>query len=520
MFEEECHTRIIAKHLKQDYPLLILLSIATAGLFHNLSVGSLPPFDDTTYALVSKTILKTGDWLTMRWLDIPYFVFGKPPLNFWITALFYKMLGISEFSSRISAAIHGLMGVALVYFVGRKFYSRKVGIAAGAFLLSFPDYFRLSQSAMLDVPVTFYMVFSLLAYLLACRSGMSIWYVVSGISIGLGIMTKNVVGLVPLVAIALLHLIERKPSNLVTSQFCSLLAALLLTAVPWHLWEYASYGISFLEKYLLGTITYNALEVLNQAQRSSPFFYVRTLYANDPVHWIAFLVSLPGLAILAIRKHRESLLILVYTALVLLLFTASKTRMPWYIAPAFPTMAISAAVGISKIQEVRRLRPAITVLLIGFFIYSMAALYRTDHWYLRGDADLKQIILEFKSKTSVSDVLFCYGFGEPVNTGAFYGDRKVVVLTNSNDELRIQTQISDYLKAGLVQFVNSEDAMVHRVCSSRNHDIIFRRQAFHVLETKLEAQAVTTFAENASYVIVHLPCVEPRELTRQGASAN
>src|SRR5712691_1319757 len=140
---------------KERYAFIVIVGLSTISLLHNLSTGSLPPFDDTTYALVSKTILKTGDWVTMRWLDIPYFFSGKPPLNFWITALFYRFLGISEFSSRLSTAIHGIAGVVVTYCLGSLF-SRRVGILASGILLSLPDYFKLSQSAMLEVPLTVY----------------------------------------------------------------------------------------------------------------------------------------------------------------------------------------------------------------------------------------------------------------------------------------------------------------------------------------------------------------------------
>src|SRR5947208_15437752 len=75
------------RHRIRLYDILLLSTLAAALLLHNLSKGGLPPFDDTTYSLVSKTILKTGDWVTMRWLDIPYFVFGKPPLDFWLTEM-------------------------------------------------------------------------------------------------------------------------------------------------------------------------------------------------------------------------------------------------------------------------------------------------------------------------------------------------------------------------------------------------------------------------------------------------
>src|SRR5436190_19268441 len=118
---------VIQASQKYYFLLLILLGVALALLLHNLSTGSLPTFDDTTYALISKTILRTGDWVTMRWLDVPYFYAGKPPLGFWFTAVFYKLLGISELTSRLSAAVHGIAGLVAVYFIG-SLYSHRVGL--------------------------------------------------------------------------------------------------------------------------------------------------------------------------------------------------------------------------------------------------------------------------------------------------------------------------------------------------------------------------------------------------------
>jgi hypothetical protein len=497
---------IFRTRLQKHYHLMLLLVFATASLLHNLSSGSLPPFDDTTYALVSKTILKTGDWITMRWLDIPYFFSGKPPLNFWLTALFYKMLGISEFSSRLSTAIHGIAGTVGVYFLGR-LYSHRVGLTAALFLLSFPDYFRLSHSAMLDVPLTVYMSLSLLFYLLACRSLGIRYYCLSGISFGLAVMTKSVAGLTPLLVIGLFHLIERNPKALLTRRFAVLVASGVLVAIPWHLWQFARYGREFLTKYLFGTVSHIAVDALVAAHRSSPAFYIRTLYANDPIHWFVFIASLPLLITLALRRSRESLLLLVYIVCLFVLFSSFDTRMPWYITPAFPAMAVSSALLLSRLQEMRRLGVMICLILAGTFIYSMTILWKSDHWYLHGDPDLKQIVLDFKSKSSPTDVLFCYGFGEPVNSGPFYGDRKVVFLTSSEDELRIQTRIGDYLQAGLVQFVGDEDGLIRWIRSTRDRYVIVRSEMYQALKNKLKATEAKPIAENRSYVIIRLSCI-------------
>ena len=118
---------------------------------------------------------------------------------------------------------------------------------------------------------------------------------------------------------------------------------------------------------------------------------------------------------------------------------------------------------------------------------------------------MKQIVLDFKAQSSPSDVLFCYNFGEPVNTGPFYGDRKVVYVSSSKDELKIQERIGDYLEAGLFQFVQDEDDLIHKICSTPHRHLILRSGVYQALKAKLKLQG-EPIAENRSYVVLRLAC--------------
>jgi 4-amino-4-deoxy-L-arabinose transferase-like glycosyltransferase len=482
-----------------------MLALAAVWILHNLSSGSLPPFDDTTYALIAKTILKTGDWITMRWLDLPYFFSGKPPLNFWLTAFFYKIFGISEFSSRLSTALHGIAGIAVAYFIGA-LYSPRIGLVSAAFLMSFPDYFRLSQSAMLDIPLTVYMTLSLLFYLRACRDLSMKYYYLSGIACGLAIMTKSVVGIAPLLVIGLFHIAEGKPRALLSKRLAVVVASCILVALPWHIWEYLRYGRAFVTKYLFGTISHTLTDVLVTAHRSSPTFYLRILYTNEPVHLLLCVASLAPLFTLALQKNRESLLLLIYIAFLLVLFSSFDTRMAWYITPAFPAMAVSSALLVSRLSQAGDFGRSLSLVLAAAFVMQMASLWREDHWYLHGDPDLRQIAQDFKVKSSPDDVLVSYGFGDAVNAGPFYGDRKVVFLTSSRDELMVQKRIEDYLQAGLVEYVADERSLIQKLCSTRYRHVIFRNETYERFKEELRSTGANPIAQNQSYVIARFSC--------------
>jgi len=401
--------------------------------------------------------------------------------------------------------LHGIAGIAAVYFLGA-LYSPRVGLISAAFLISFPDYFRLSQSAMLEIPLTVYMTLSLMFYLRARRDLSTRYYCLSGIACGLAIMTKSVVGITPLLVIALFHFLKGNPRALLTKNFAGVVVSALAVALPWHIWEFVRHGKAFVTKYLLGTISHTLTDVLVTAHRSSPAFYLRILYTNEPAHLVLFLASLPLLFTLAVKKNRESLLLLIYIAFLLVLFTSFDTRMPWYITPAFPAMAVSSALLLSRISEEGDFGQAVSLVLAGAFVIQMASLWRDDHWYLHGNPDLKQIAQDFKMKSSPDDVLFSYGFGDPVNAGPFYGDRKVIFLTSSEDELRVQRRIEDYLEAGLVEYVPDERGLIDKLCSTRYHHVILRSETYEMFRDKLKLRGAKPITQNQSYVIVRFSC--------------
>ena|SRR6059036_454319 len=147
------------------------------------------------------------------------------------------------------------------------------------------------------------------------------------------------------------------------------------------------------------------------------------------------------------------------------------------------------------------------LILIGTFASIIATLWKSDHWYLHGNPDLRQIMLDFKAKSSENAVLFSYGIGEAVNRGRFYADRKVVVLTNSREDIKIQNQLGgEYLQAGLVHFVAEEDDLIRWVCSTPDRNVILRRETYNSLSPESKPPHAHLIVENSSFLIIRLSC--------------
>ncbi len=88
--------------------------------------------DAALYATISKNIYETNDFINLYslgydWLD-------KPHLPFWITALFFKMFGVSNITYKIPAVLIFFVGVYFTYKFSEKRYNKKTGILAAIIL--------------------------------------------------------------------------------------------------------------------------------------------------------------------------------------------------------------------------------------------------------------------------------------------------------------------------------------------------------------------------------------------------
>jgi 4-amino-4-deoxy-L-arabinose transferase-like glycosyltransferase len=89
----------------------------------------------------------------------------KPPLYFWVEAVFFKMFGLTEYWARFPSALSGYATLILVYLIGVRLYGRKVGFLSMVILASSFFFLKFSRRAMLDVPVAFITILGIYALL-------------------------------------------------------------------------------------------------------------------------------------------------------------------------------------------------------------------------------------------------------------------------------------------------------------------------------------------------------------------
>lgn len=177
---------------KYHIPLLILLGMALYLPF----IGSVHLFDwdEINFAECAREMIVTGDYLRVQ-IDFEDF-HQKPPLFIWFQVLSMKLFGINEFAARFPNAIAGILNLLLLYLIGKEIRNRNFGLFwALAHGLSFLP-FLYFKSGIIDPWFNLFIFSGIICYLFGLDKNRLIYFMLSGLSIGLAVLSKGPVALI------------------------------------------------------------------------------------------------------------------------------------------------------------------------------------------------------------------------------------------------------------------------------------------------------------------------------------
>lgn len=324
-------------------PISFLSIYSFSLIFWDISKNKLIDWDEAIYAEVSKNIIKTGDYITLHW-DIGSNWFEKPPLYFWLSSTFMRVFGINEFSARLPSAIAAFLSVIVVYFFAKYlFKSRLVGFLSGLMLVTTAHVWYYGRLGMLDVTVGFFILASLFFAYKFLETYKYKFAVYSGLLTGFAIMTKAIVGLLP-VGIIFIYLIYLIISNQIVLKKVLLgtlyyLVSLVVIAVPWHLISYIEHGQRFIDVYIKEHILGRGLT--NVQGKTRPFFWYIDVLRVSMRGW--FLILIPSFVyavIKAFKRDNKYVYLLIYSLVTFLFFSISTSKLIWYLIPIYPPLVI------------------------------------------------------------------------------------------------------------------------------------------------------------------------------------
>jgi 4-amino-4-deoxy-L-arabinose transferase-like glycosyltransferase len=320
------------------------LYLALAGLIVLVwlaTLGARPLFnpDEGRYAEIPREMLSGGDWVIPHLDGLAYI--EKPPLQYWATALAYRVLGANVFSARLYTALCALGTIALVWVLARDLWDEAVAWRAAAVLASLSLFTVMGQLLTLDMSLTFFMTLSVAGFLLAQRGRSRRWMLLAWFACALGVLTKGLVAAAIPAAVLIVHtLITRDTGAWRRLELQTGVPLFLAVTVPWH-WLAAGRLPDFLQFFFIHE--HFARYLTPSAGREEAAWFFGAVFLAGTLPW-----TLPALRILltgwrarsAPGAFNHALFLWLWIVFVLGFFTLSDSKLIPYILPALPAVAL------------------------------------------------------------------------------------------------------------------------------------------------------------------------------------
>ena len=151
--------------------------------------------DEFRYAEIPREMLESGDFVTPRLLGARYF--EKPVLGYWLVAGSLKVFGMNRFAARLPMALAaGLTALLLALWIKRTSRDAEWALWSALFYLATGLGWLMGTTAVLDSILCLFTTATLLCIHQAVTTEKwnyerLIWLVLSGVTAGLGFMTKG-----------------------------------------------------------------------------------------------------------------------------------------------------------------------------------------------------------------------------------------------------------------------------------------------------------------------------------------
>jgi 4-amino-4-deoxy-L-arabinose transferase-like glycosyltransferase len=374
------------------WAILIVATLYVCYFSHLGAIGFVGP-DEPRYAWIARDMAETGDWVTPRLYDKPWF--EKPPLYYWGAALCFKLFGVSEAAARLPSAVSALLATLALAWLALCLYGAETARWLLLLLPTSVGMIGFSRAAATDMPfsgmLTIAMVCAAVVLGLTRDANTPViprtpWValIFFGFFLGLAVLAKGPAAiLLSGGAVFFWAIFTKRWRDAFRLFHPAAVASFCVTALPWYI-LCAHRNPDFLHIFI---IEHNFKRFLTpEFQHVQPFwFYV-------PVILLALLpwtVSAAGLVIMKDPSepgdtlNSQRLFFTCWAMFLIVFFSLSKSKLPGYILPAIPALGLLMAQHISfcvrKIPPVDRwIRITCGSTFIALGILGILQIERTD----------------------------------------------------------------------------------------------------------------------------------------------
>jgi 4-amino-4-deoxy-L-arabinose transferase-like glycosyltransferase len=333
------------------------------------SLGSSALFepDEGRNAEKAREILLLGDWVTPHENFLP--TLDKPIFFYWLVAISFKLFGLSEWSARLPSALAALGCIVLVYRFARLQWGVRDALWSSLILVTSLEFVLFSRLVIFDMTLTFFIALGLFSFYAATetdnlRSG-KIHCLIMHAAMAIGTLVKGpIASVVPGMVIFCYLLLTRKWFLLRRLNILLGILVYFMIVAPWYGWAESrnpGYLWYFLwEEHFIRYVT-------PHFGRAKGWYYYFLVLGVGFLPW-SFFIPLVVRNLWKRTFTDAKLFLVLCTILPFAFFSASNAKLPHYILPIYPALAILTGQAlVDRIRETATKRSRI-IYIPGIFI--------------------------------------------------------------------------------------------------------------------------------------------------------
>lgn len=365
--------RLVAGHQKVS-SLIILAAIAFFTLFFRLGDLPLTGADEPRYARIAQEMHDHGEWVTPELQGKPWL--EKPPLYYWITKPGYSVFSSREVAARVGPALCAFITALAIYWCGCALWTPLTGFIGAAMLLTSLGLAGFGRSATTDMPFAccLTLAFGILAVAMEKAIGKKV--LAAYVFLGLAILGKGPVAIILVVGVVLVFwfLNERgDEQGGVMRRWLPHwgLPITVAVALPWFWLAFRENGYAFIATFFINhNLARYTTDIHHHAQ---PIYYYLPVLLALVFPWSGWLLTLwPQAFRNSLRRWKVwrpvTIFVVCWFLFPIFFFSLSGSKLPGYILPSLPPLALMLGARLAMAIEEKRAIPGLRVAL-GLYLF-------------------------------------------------------------------------------------------------------------------------------------------------------
>lgn len=366
---------LVISNKKAQFLYLLLTLVYVSGLFIPLMES-----DSAQHATMAMRMYLKDDFVNLyRGFDV---YLDKPHMHFWLSAISFKLFGVSYWSYRLPAVLMTILGAFSCYKLAILLYGNKAGHIASLIFLSAQAIILANHDVRTDAVMAGAVIFSVWQWAKYIEDKNLIPAILGGVGAAVAFSTKGQLAIFIIGSAMLCFLLyNRKWQSILNWKFLVGIIAFFIACLPMLYAYNEQFGVTGIQ-FIFWDQSFNRLTGTGQhkANNTDYFFFFHTLlWAFLPWAIITYMAIFSKTKQLltvkfSYKKDYEFLTIGGFW-LVMLAINASKSKLPHYMNSLLPIIAVLTAGYLVWLLENSKERLLKIILRIQYFITILGSVF-------------------------------------------------------------------------------------------------------------------------------------------------